>query len=51
MVGATLRLCLIEQLLPALEERGERVAAALVRGEHVDVRPILGELLLELSDL
>ena len=45
------RLRLIEQLLPALEERRERVAAALVGGEHVDVRPVLGELLLELGDL
>src|SRR5438105_10763211 len=48
VVGATLRLRLLEQLLPTLEERGERVAAALVRGQHVDVGPVLGELLLEL---
>ncbi len=32
-----LRLGLLEELLPALEERGERVAAALVGGEDVDV--------------
>src|SRR5215470_15949163 len=50
-VGRTLCLRLIEQLLPALEERGERVAALLVRGEHVDVRPVLGELPLELGHL
>src|SRR5437764_8827 len=46
-----LRLGLLEQLLPALDECRERVAAALVGSEDVDIGPVLGELLLELGDL
>ena len=42
---------LLEQRLPALEQRSQRVAAALVRGERLDVRPVLGELRLELRHL
>src|SRR5689334_10962269 len=49
--GPILRLRLLEEQFPALEERRERVAAALVRGEDVDVRPVRRELLLELGDL
>ena len=41
---------LLEQLLPAFEQRCEVVAGRTVSGDEVDVRPVLGELPLELGD-
>src|SRR5439155_18440691 len=46
-----LRLCLLEERLPALEQRLQRVPRALVRRERLDVRPVRGELRLELAHL
>ena len=45
------RRALLEEVLPAREQRLESLAARLVRGERVDVRPVLGEPALELGDL
>src|SRR5687767_11049476 len=41
---------LVEELLPALEQRLQLVALAPVGCDDVDVRPVLGESALELGD-
>src|SRR5690242_3261600 len=47
----SLSLRLLEQRLPLLEQGLQAVAGSLVRGERLDVGPVLGELRLELGDL